>query len=117
MVLNLKRKGIMGVKPEPDIQAPDFFLGSAVPLGFLDLALQGFHLAVDFRQNIVQTKQVLLGGFQLSQGLCFAGFISGGTGGLFDIPSSFFRARFGNGTDVSLLDQGIGSGAHSASHE
>ena len=96
------------MEPEPNIQAPDFFLVSAVTLGFLNLALKSLHLAADFRQNIGQPKQVLLGGFQLSKCFCFAGFIPGCSGRLFDIPSSFIRTGFGNGADISLLDQGIG---------
>ncbi len=114
---NVHIETIECLKGQVDIQPSDFFLGVAIAFGFLNLPFQRLHLTADFRQNIGEPQHVLPGGFEFSQGFRLAGLVSGRTGRLFDEPSAFFRSGFGDGADVSLLNESIGSSAHTASHE
>ncbi len=104
-------------KRQPHIQSADACFDLVVQLGLARLTFQAGHLTADFRGNVVEPEQVLLGGGDLAQGLGLSGFVTGHAGGLFNKGAAFVRACIGNGADIALLDDRIGPGSHAAANE
>ena len=105
------------VAEEADVEGSRLVLKMIVLLGLFGLALEAGHLALDFGDDIVDPEQVLVGRFDLAQGFDLALLVAGDPGGLFDEDPPFIRAGIGDGADISLLDDGVGFGAHAAAHE
>jgi hypothetical protein len=62
-------------------------------------------------------SRFLVGGVDLSKGFRLAHFVAGDAGRLLDENPPFIRSGVGNGTDVPLLNNGVGAGTHAAAHE
>ncbi len=89
------------------LQGFNLFLVFVVDFGLSRLAFQAGHLALNFRNNVVDAQQIVLGGVDFAQRLVLAVFIAGDAGRLLDKKAEFFRVCIGNGANSSLLDDGV----------
>ncbi len=116
-ILQLVQKGIRFLDPggvilkimhaEVYLQGFNLFLVFVVDFGLSRLAFQAGHLAFNFRNNVVDAQQIVLGGVDFAQRLVFAVFIAGDAGGFFDEKAELFRVCIGDGANSSLLDDGV----------
>ncbi len=81
------------------------------------LALQGTALFLDFENDVVDARQVLLRGFQLQLGGSAARLVFGDAGGFFDQRAPLGRARRQDLPDLALLDDGIRLHAEARIHQ
>src|SRR5579862_4270053 len=78
-----------------------------IALGFGSLAFQRVHLAADFFQNVENSREVLLGAFQLGFRQTLLGFEFADSGRLFDDRAPILRFIAEDLPDASLLDDRV----------
>jgi len=98
-----------------DIQKPDALLIFFIIFRLFSLPLEAVHLAFYFDNNIFKACKVPIGCVDLLKCFFLADLKSCDPGSFFNKNASLFRAGIGDGTNISLLDNGVGFGAHAAS--
>src|SRR5215831_150242 len=87
--------------------APEFFTKALVPPGSSRLALEGAALFLDFKDDVVDARQVLLRGHQLQFGRVLSRLVFRDARGFFNQGAPLGRSRRQNLTDLPLLDDGV----------
>ena len=90
---------------------------AGVTAGLGGLPLQRSALLVDFVDDVVEAREVLLRGFELQLGRAAARLVLGDPGGLFDQLAPIGRARAQDHPDLALLDDGVGLLAQAGIHQ
>src|SRR4029077_15220613 len=81
------------------------------------LALQRTKLLFDFHDNVVDAREIDLGGFQLGFGEPFFGLEFRDAGGFFDDGAALHGFGGENQADAALLDDGVGVRPEADAHE
>ena len=87
--------------------SPEFFPETFVASGFCGLAFERATLLLDLKDDVVHTREVLLGGLELQLGRPASCLVFGDTSGFFDEGSALGWTRRQNLTDLALLNDGI----------
>ena len=81
------------------------------------LALETAALLVDFKDDVVDAREILLGGFELQLGRPAPRLVFRDAGGFFDQHAPIGRPRGQNQPDLALLDDGVGLGPQPRVHQ
>ena len=90
---------------------------AGVAAGLRGLPLQRSALLVDFVDDVVEAREVLLRGFELELGRAAARLVLRDPRGLFDQLPPIGRARAQDHPDLALLDDGVGLLAQARVHQ
>ena len=94
-----------------------FFAQPAVASRLRSLSLQRAALLFDFEHDVVDARQVLLGGFELQFCRPSARAVLRDPGGFFDQLAPVCRTRAEDHADLALLDDRVGLGAEPGVHQ
>ena len=89
----------------------------AVTLGLGGLALERVHLARDLVEDVVDAREVDLGGLQAQFGEALLGLEAGDSGGLFEDGAAVHGLGAEDLADALLADDGVGLSAQAGAHE
>jgi hypothetical protein len=81
------------------------------------LTLQRAFLLLDFENDVIETRQIELGGLELQLCRAPARLVLGDPGGFFDQLATIGRPRTEDHSDLALLDDGVGFGAQPRVHQ
>ena len=93
---------------KPSLLVPKFF----ITLGLFSLTTQGVELALQFRNNIINTQKILLRGIQPPLSRLLPSLELGNTRDFFNQPTTVFGPRVNDITNAPLLNNRIGSRPH-----
>ena len=116
-------RGLLGVHLREAAGEDDAELGaelvaeSAVALGLGGLALERGHLLGDFFEDVVDAREVLLGGLEAELGEALFGLEAGDAGGFFDDAAAVEGLGVEELADALLADDGVGFAAEAGAHE
>jgi len=111
-----KKTGVL-LQRETDIRFPDPPLERLVLLRLLGLAGDGVELALDLPKDVVEAREILFGRLHLADGRFLAALVLGNAGRLLNELPPVLRLRLDKGGNAVLLDQRIGPGADTRTHE
>ncbi len=97
--------------------APQFVTKFLVAAGLAGLAFQRAALLLDLEHDVVDARQVLLGGLEFQLGGAAARLVLRHACGFLDQLSTVGRACAENQSDLALLDDGVGLGAKTGVHQ
>ncbi len=99
------------------LPAPHLVAQPLVAAGLAGLALERAALLLDFEDDVVEARQVLLCRVELEFGGAAAGLVLGDAGRFFDELTAVGRPRAQDHPDLALLDDRVGLGAEPGVHQ
>jgi len=102
---------------ELGIQVLEFSSELLVAAGFARLALERADLALDFPDEVGDAQQILLGIFELAQGLLLLRLVLGDPGGLLEDHPAVLRLARQDLGNVALRHDAVAGPAHAGAHE
>ena len=115
--VNRLRELSIPAREEHLLPAPQLLVQPLMPSGLCGLAFQAAALLLDFEDDVVDAREVLLRGLELELGGAAAGLVLGDAGRLFDQLPPIGGPRRQDQANLSLLDDCVGLGAQARVHQ